>query len=127
MRSRSRWPLGKNRTRCCIDYAALLKTLCLALWLQDSLQVQNKAGQLRITGNRLRMVQHLDGPGRPVNEHLPPWGVNQPAQARAVIDVFLELPLEVGETVRGGPELDHKVWAEGKELFPFLNRKGLEP
>src|SRR5271157_4300075 len=29
MRSRSRWPLGKNRTRCCIDYAALLKTLCL--------------------------------------------------------------------------------------------------
>src|SRR5271157_6213368 len=30
MRSRSRWPLGKNRTRCCIDYAALLKTLCLA-------------------------------------------------------------------------------------------------
>src|SRR5271157_480646 len=30
MRSRSRWPLGKNRTRCCIDYAALLKTLCLS-------------------------------------------------------------------------------------------------
>ena len=29
MRSRVRWPLGKNRTLHCLVYAALLKTLCL--------------------------------------------------------------------------------------------------
>ncbi|MGO9209727.1 MAG: uroporphyrinogen decarboxylase family protein, partial [Terriglobales bacterium] len=37
MRSRSRWPFGKNRIRCSVDYAALLKTLCLKREFGDRL------------------------------------------------------------------------------------------
>src|SRR5215469_6532523 len=98
-----------------------------AFWIPDWPQVQNKTGQLGISGNSLRIVQYLDDPGRPVDEHLTPFRVEEPAEAGAVRDVFFELVLEVCQAVRRGLELDYEVRTERKELFLFGNREALEP
>ena len=89
-----------------------------ALGIPDWSQVKNKPRQFGVSGDSLRMVQYLDDPATPVDEHLTRFEVEEPAEAGAVSDICkkgvrLIVPSRTQGKKPGACHFDVAAWAAG--------------